>query len=397
MINLFYVTATYPYGTGESFLEPEIDQILQNNINVFLVPRDCKGNYRKSFEKFQNDITLISKPLLGIRNILYFFKTILLHPIWFLNSLFYLLSDPNKILKNLIVFPKAVWLAKIIKNYEATHVHVHWGGTTSTMVLLACELNKTPWSLTCHRWDIYENNLLKLKSKKAKFVRFISDKGKIDACNLGVLKEKCQVIHMGVQINDINLPINRDLQIFRILCPANLIEVKGHKYLIEAAKILVNNNILNFEIHIAGEGELKKEILKLIEDNDLHSKISLLGHIQHSDLLKKLKKNNYSLVVLPSIDLGNGLHEGIPVSLMEAMSFAIPVLSTKTGSIPDLVNGLSGSLVDEKNPHQISDEIMKLINNNDYFNEKSKNGYFFVKQHFSIVKNVSKLIKLFEI
>ena len=40
-----------------------------------------------------------------------------------------------------------------------------------------------------------------------------------------------------------------------------------------------------------------------------------------------------------SLDLGNGEHEGIPVSLIEAMAHGLPVISTQTGGIPELVTG----------------------------------------------------------
>ena len=48
------------------------------------------------------------------------------------------------------------------------------------------------------------------------------------------------------------------------------------------------------------------------------------------------------VVVLPSIDLGNGYHEGIPFALMEAMAYAIPVVATETGGIPELIGGGAG-------------------------------------------------------
>ena len=51
------------------------------------------------------------------------------------------------------------------------------------------------------------------------------------------------------------------------------------------------------------------------------------------------------IVVLPSLDLGKHLHEGIPVPLMEAMANRIPVISTQTGGIPELLRDGAGIMV----------------------------------------------------
>src|SRR5262249_25595076 len=53
-------------------------------------------------------------------------------------------------LKNLAVFPKAMWLAQLASQWKADHIHCHWGGTTATMAMAASRLSGVPWSLTLH-------------------------------------------------------------------------------------------------------------------------------------------------------------------------------------------------------------------------------------------------------
>lgn len=397
-MHIYYITATYPYGNGESFLEEEIISLLEYGHSVTIVPRSIKGKVRKSFLKLhtKSNLSLLAKSILDFEIIKVFTKFFLGSPLKLIKQISIIMKSPKKIHKNLFVLPKSTWLADKITKDNVDHVHVHWGGTTSSMVLLAGVIQDFQWSITCHRWDIYENNLLKIKSEKSKFMRLISDKGKIDVCKFGALDYKSFVIHMGVSVEDnIEIPIkNNNNEIFRILCPANLIEVKGHKYLIQATQLLKEKGVRDFKIDIAGEGELKSEILDLIKKLDVENNFNFLGQIPHDELIAQLKDGQYNLVVLPSVDLGKGLHEGIPVSLMEAMSYGIPVISTKTGSIPDLVNEFSGILVDEKNPIQICSQIIKLMYDDIYFKEKSSNGYFYVKKYFSIKKNVEKLINM---
>ena len=150
------------------------------------------------------------------------------------------------IIKNLAVFPKGLWVAKLCDQIAIDHIHAHWAGTTSTMAMVASKVSGVPWSFTAHRWDIVENNLLQRKVRTATFARFISisglnmAKGYID----GSLHDNMFVLHMGVHIPK-SIPefikmYSTDRQ-FTILCPANLYPVKGHKYLLEAIRILHND------------------------------------------------------------------------------------------------------------------------------------------------------------
>ena len=59
-----------------------------------------------------------------------------------------------------------------------------------------------------------------------------------------------------------------------------------------------------------------------------------------------MPRDAYDIFVMPSVDLGGGVHEGIPVALMEAMSAQVAVVATDTGGIPELViDKVTGRLV----------------------------------------------------
>ena len=79
--------------------------------------------------------------------------------------------------KNAVVLPKGLWLARLARRWHADHIHAHWGRTTATIGLVAAELTGIPWSLTLHRDDIAHPNLLSVKMRKAAFTRFISRSG----------------------------------------------------------------------------------------------------------------------------------------------------------------------------------------------------------------------------
>ncbi len=81
--------------------------------------------------------------------------------------------------------------------------------------------------------------------------------------------------------------------------------------------------------------------------------IIFYGAKPHERLLELYRNREIDCVVLPSIVTEKGEYEGIPVSLIEAMSYKIPVVSTNTGGIPELLEGGAGIIVEQKNPYEL--------------------------------------------
>jgi glycosyltransferase involved in cell wall biosynthesis len=285
----------------------------------------------------------------------------------------------------------------LLKKKDIEHIHAHWGSTTATMAWIVSELTGIPWSFTLHRWDILENNILKGKVKSAKFVRCISEHGKNEL--LEIVGERCvgkiEMLHMGVRIPVSGSKFQKHRKIFTIITPANLLEVKGHQYLIEACAILVKSGIKNFQCIFYGGGPLRDKLERLVEEKKLTNYIKIPGAIPHEKLMGMYKNHEVDLVILPSITTNKGEHEGIPVSLMEAMAFGIPVISTNTGGIPELVNDESGIIVEEKNVKDITDALEKFIKDKKFGNKIGKKGMLKVKKDFNVETNVKSLIKLF--
>jgi glycosyltransferase involved in cell wall biosynthesis len=99
------------------------------------------------------------------------------------------------------------------------------------------------------------------------------------------------------------------------------------------------------------------------------------------------------MVVMASIS--TSVPEGIPVSLMEAMSYKIPVIATDCGGTKELVDGESGIIVNQNNSKQIAHSIFELINDPDLYTKIGNNGRNKIMQDFDTLKNADDLIKLF--
>jgi len=123
--------------------------------------------------------------------------------------------------------------------------------------------------------------------------------------------------------------------------------------------------------------------------------ITLPGAIPHSELLNRYRNGEVDIMVLPSIDLGKGHHEGIPVSLMEAMAHCIPVISTATGGIPELLSGYAGVLVTPGDSNSLAKELQRLIENKKHRTALGDSGRRRIEQSFSSESVTKELVQCF--
>lgn len=398
-MKIVYITARTPLGKGETFILEELLELKNQGVNLLIIPRNpTKKIFHKEAESLMNNSVCL--PLINVTIFVKFLFSFITKAqiVKVIGNIFKYSRSVHILVKNLAVLAKGVYIVDIIKHNKVRHIHSHWGSTTSTMAYISSELSGIPWSFTLHRWDIKENNMLKEKVKSAKFVRCISEHGKNELFEIigSGSKDKIQVIHMGVKTPSRVSESQKDKKNFTIVTPANLLEVKGHKYLIDACSILVKENIKNFQCIFYGEGSMKNKLEELVERESLNNYIKMPGMIPHEKLMQMYENNEVDIVILPSITTKNGEHEGIPVALVEAMAHSIPVISTNTGGIPELLSGGAGVMVEEKNSQQLTIAIKKLIKNRDFREKIARKGYDRVCTDFNIQKNTKKLIKLFK-
>nr|WP_279232290.1 glycosyltransferase [Thermus albus] len=177
---------------------------------------------------------------------------------------------------------------------------------------------------------------------------------------------------------------------FVLLCPAAFLPIKGHKYLLEALRLLPEH----VHLWLAGEGPLKSELMSLVQNLGLESRVRFLGYLAHDKLLELYSEGLVDAVVLPSVDLGEGLNEGIPVALIEALAFGYPVVATATGGIPELLAEGAGLLVPDKSPEALAQAISQLVYDENLRKELGRRGRLRVEQEFAVEKVVRTLLAL---
>ena len=208
------------------------------------------------------------------------------------------------------------------------------------------------------------------------------------------LPAKCHVVHMGVVIPSKLSSNERDSRKhFTIMCPANLLPVKGHKYLLQAVAELKTRGV-SCRLLLAGHGPLVSSLERQVDEFKIQDRVKFLGQLSHNALLQYYAGDAVDAVVLPSVDLGNGLHEGIPVSLMEAMAYHIPVIATATGGIPELITEGTGILVPPQDSSTLADALERLVRDAGLRRKLALAGHQRVEDAFNIGRVVERLCSL---
>ena len=262
----------------------------------------------------------------------------------------------RRAIANAVATAQGIWLARIARQWGADHIHAHWAHLTATLAMGASTMSGIPWSFTAHRYDVFLNNLLTEKLRSARFGRFIAREMLAVARTLVAPDAfaRAVVVHMGVALPPAPAKRMPPRATPVLLCPARLAAVKGHGDLLEAAARLVARGI-PFELWLAGEGPERAAIERHIDERGLGERIRLLGTVPHAELLGMYRDGQVDCVVLPS------LHEGLSVALIEAMAYGVPVIATRVGGVPELLEDGAGVLVPPGDADALTEALARVL------------------------------------
>lgn len=131
---------------------------------------------------------------------------------------------------------------------------------------------------------------------------------------------------------------------------------------------------------IAGSGEYETEVEKQIEKFNLKNSISRFSWLEHEEVRKLLAVSD--IFIYPSLVYA-GWEEQFGYSMAEASLMELPVISTRSGSIGDvIVDGETGLLVDENSVAELLEAMRKLAYNKDLRQSMGKRGRSFIIENF---------------
>ncbi|MGB3532889.1 MAG: glycosyltransferase [Microcoleaceae cyanobacterium] len=180
----------------------------------------------------------------------------------------------------------------------------------------------------------------------------------------------------------------------RIVTTGRLVEKKGIEYSIRAVakQALIHSNL---EYNIIGNGVLKQDLQKLINDLNANHFIHLLGWKDEDEIIKILNQSH--IFIAPSVTAADG-NQDAPVNVLkEAMAMGLPVISTYHGGIPELVeDGVTGFLVPERNTELLAEKLGILIQNPQLWPEMGLSGRAYVEEHYNLHKLNDTLVELYQ-
>ncbi|OGD83674.1 hypothetical protein A2572_01485 [Candidatus Collierbacteria bacterium RIFOXYD1_FULL_40_9] len=212
----------------------------------------------------------------------------------------------------------------------------------------------------------------------------VTTKAKTALIKEGVREEKITVIPMGVDLDRFKpRPNKKNKRDINILCVARLVPEKGIMDLINAFWDL-KKTCKNLNLTIVGSGPLKKEIsgfkniyIKNVPYNKIH-----------------LEYANADIFCLPS-QTTKTWEEQFGMCLVEAMASGIPVVSTKTGAIPE-VCGEVALLVKPQTPHALYNALHKLIYNNNQRQKMGREGRLLAENRYDPKKIAKQIANVYQ-
>ena len=176
---------------------------------------------------------------------------------------------------------------------------------------------------------------------------------------------------------------------FTVLFVGRMTREKGIYPLLYAAKLaMLDKDLRQVRFVMAGEGPETQAVLTLIDRLGLKDMVKVVGGISY-DRMPEIY-NAVDAFVLPSIPRP-GWQEQFGMVLIEAMASGLPVISTLSGSIPEVV-GDGGALVQSDDPRALYLEIKKLALDDAYRKKLSSQGRERVLREFDI-RRTSKMME----
>lgn len=393
---LFLFTSGFPFGHGESFLENELPFLaksfkqivifakLPTNLeNVRNVPVNCKV-VPLYFEK---------------KRVWHLFEIASFKLIFHLILLFFQKSALGKLRVALDQLLLSYNTKKVLEKYTDKQAHQviysYWLDESAlSFAHIKDDYPNTLFIARAHGWDVYFErhplHYLPLRpylSEKLDSIFFIAQNGleyfkKIPRVYKGV----AQLSYLGTINTQTQNNSYVNTERLLLLTCSSIIPLKRVHLLIAALKLLE----VPFHWYHIGSGPLENEIHDLAKNSLAPKQYSFLGQLTN----KKVKE--FYLDHQIDLFLNTSSTEGIPVSMMEALSFGVPCMGTNVGGVGEIIlPNFNGYLLSaDPEPTEIKEALIKYQQLAE--SEKlalRKNAYAFWNEHFNAEKNYTRFIE----
>ncbi len=265
--------------------------------------------------------------------------------------------SPEFLLKGLAFLPKAGWLADWALENGVTRLHAGWATYPATVALFVSEVTGLPFSFSGHAHDIYvDTTNLAGKLRRADFVTTCTSRNADHLRSLApeLPEGRVAVVRHGVRLSSFASAGARAGP-FSILSVGTLNPHKGFGPLLDAVALLADEG-RDLRCTIVGGGPLEAELRGRVARAGLSGRVTLTGALAQEDVLPLYARSSaFVLMAQPE------WHWGVPNVIVEALASGCAVVTTRFGSVEELVrDGETGLLVPPREPSALASAIGRL-------------------------------------
>lgn len=305
------------------------------------------------------------------------------------------MEDGSKIKKLIVAVKAYAKLGKQMKNCDIVHIHMSENASFDRKALFVKKAHKAGKKIIIHEHgaEFKEYFYDQIDEKKRRYIKDIfamADKvialseewadffGK-NVCD----PEKIEVFHNGVLLPEY---IKEDYSSSGVLMLGRLGQRKGTYDLLKAAPEVVKA-VPDAVFYLGGDGEVE-QCKKIVADSGMDQHVKFLGWVRDSDRDKYLEQ--CSVFILPSYN------EGMPMSVLEAMSYGLATVSTDVGGIPQVIDqNVCGIMVKPGDVRAITATLIDLLTDEEKKSRLGKAGRDRIADSFNLSKQTDRLIKLY--
>jgi len=283
------------------------------------------------------------------------------------------------------VFKLALQLKK--EKVDILHMHGFYSSLIGISAALLSRINVRIIHIhtSYYNLDTIHTFLNKWINIFASKIVYVSESSFYSFIEAGYQKNNSMVIYNGVDFQRKNTPVSSATDRRIIIIVASLFAHKGHKFLLSAISTLVGQ-YPDLQLWIVGQGPLENDLKEQTQALKIGDHITFWG--ERTDVFDLLKQSQ--IFILPS------LREGMPISLLEAMSMGKAIVASDVGGVSELIeDGVSGFLIPAKNSDAMAEKISLLLGSEKIQKEMGQEARRRFEEKFTSKRMVDKFENLY--
>lgn len=372
---LILITNYFPFYKGEEYLESEINYLANIFEEIYIIPTmiNNKMNVTRALPQNaklinlkspQNKKSKVLNLIKNSREVLFNIKNLKKVTRGTKFNIYKIVYNLYIETRTIEIYKKLLALQKLPNNTSKDHIYIYsyWFYVTANLAIKIKNDFYNDQNITVisrgHGYDINDYlkpfNFLPLREALLDGVDklfTVSNQSKIYLKNkFPTYSNKIEMRRLGVQKSFKSEKIN-DLKI--IVSCSTIRKLKRLDIIIDA---LAKINDCNFKwIHI-GDGESYEKISSYAKEKLAGDQFQFIGRLENNEVLNFYKETS------PHCFINMSDSEGVPVSIMEAMAYSIPVIASNVGGTKEIVNNNNGFLIDDyKNTDLVASKIKQLL------------------------------------